>query len=102
MHLVELAACMGPARCQLDVTGGSKPIESCITVHMDDAFEALQMSRRTLSAPIRTVEIHTQPRADRDRTMVGRPGRRPRVGRFSCGRGQDQAREPAVVSEQSL
>src|SRR5215203_1828099 len=101
MHFVELAPCMGPARCQLDVTGGSKPIESWITVHMDDAFEALQMSRRTISAPIRTVEIDSRGRIGTAPCSVI-PGVDPESAGFRAAAARIKHGDWRVVSEQSL
>src|SRR3954469_15194066 len=101
MHLVEIAPCMGPARCQLDMTGGSKPFESWITVHMNDAFEALQMSRRTLSAPIRTVEIHSRGRIGTAPWSVV-PGVDPQSAGFSAAAARIKHWNRRIVSEQSL
>src|SRR5215203_4974987 len=101
MHLVKLAPYMGPARCQLDMTGGSKPFESCITVHMDYAFEALQMSRRTLSAPIRAVEIDSRGRIGTAPWSVV-PGVDPQSAGLGAAAARIKHGDRRVVGEQSL
>src|SRR5215210_325527 len=101
MHLIELAPCMGPARCQLDMTGVWKPIEAWIAIHMDGAPEALQMSRRALSATIRAVEV------DGGRWIRSIPGPvisgiDPKSAGFCAAATGIQHRDRRVVGEQSL
>src|SRR5918994_2157556 len=101
MHLVELAPCMSPARCQLDMTGVRKPLESWIAIHMDGAPEALQMSCRALSATIRAVEIDSH-------RWIGAapwpvvPGVDPQSAGLGAAAARIKHRDRRVVGEQSL
>lgn len=68
MHFVELAPRMGPARRQLDIAAGAKPLEAGIAVDLNDPFEPRQMSSGTLGATIRAVKV------DRRRWISPAPG----------------------------
>src|SRR5260221_13927575 len=56
-RIVELASCVGPARCQYDVARRGQPLEASIAVDLQHTTEVLEMSRRTLCLAIRTVEV---------------------------------------------
>jgi hypothetical protein len=56
-RIVELASCVGPARCQYDVARRGQPLEASIAVDLQHTTEVLEMGRRTLCLAIGAVEI---------------------------------------------
>src|SRR5712692_6313865 len=57
VQVVELASCVGPARCQYDVARRGQPLEASIAVDLQHTPEVLEMSGRTLCLAIRAVEV---------------------------------------------
>jgi len=57
MDFVEFAPRMSPARRQLDIATGAKPLEPRVTVDMYDALEPFQMTSGPFGTAIGAVEI---------------------------------------------
>src|SRR5260221_5165270 len=95
-RIVELASCVGPARCQYDVARRGQPLEASIAVDLQHTTEGLEMSGRTLCLAIRTVEI------DRGRRFRPGPGTivartDPQTGALGSASAAIQHRDRSVV-----
>jgi hypothetical protein len=52
VQIVELASCVGRARCQYDVARRGQPLEAGIAVDLQHTTEVLEMTGRTLCLAI--------------------------------------------------
>jgi hypothetical protein len=99
--LVELAPCMRPACGENDISITGQPLESRVTINMQDAFEVREMRHRSLRFPVRREQI------DRRRWRGAAPwsllaGIDPQPPRLGSSTARIEHRDRRVVSEQMV